>query len=91
MISQYFPINTGFSRQIFTATFSILLYFYSTTLSYEKGNFHVQELIMAQKGNSGNRKPTPVPPNSGPKPAGWPSTTVNQSGNGRNNGPAKGK
>lgn len=46
---------------------------------------------MAQKGNSGNRKPTPVPPNSGPKPAGWPSTTVNQSGNGRNNGPAKGK
>jgi hypothetical protein len=33
-------------------------------------------------------KPAPIPPNNGPNPAGWPSTTGNPSGGGRNNGPS---
>ena len=40
------------------------------------------------KGQGGGR-PAPIPPNNGPNPAGWPSTTVNPSGGGRNNGPAR--
>ena len=51
------------------------------------------------KGSSGSKgggtkggggKPAPIPPNNGPNPAGWPSTTGNQSGGGRNNGPSGG-
>jgi len=51
-------------------------------------------MIMAEKGNSGKGpkgRPAPIPPNSGPKPAGWPSTTGRPSGGGRNNGPKKGR
>jgi len=40
---------------------------------------------MAQKGNSGNGKPTPIPPNNNP------SGTGKKSGSNRNNDPAKGK
>jgi len=41
-------------------------------------------------GTGGRGRPAPIPPNDGPNPAGWPSTTGNQSGGGRNNGPAQG-
>ena len=51
---------------------------------------------MAEKDNSGNGpggkgRPAHIPPNSGPNPAGWPSTTGKPSGGGRNNGPTKGR
>jgi len=42
------------------------------------------------KGHGGGGRPTPIPPNNGHNPAGWPSTTRNPSGNGRNNAPSKG-
>jgi hypothetical protein len=64
--------------------------------------FKVQGGIKMAKGGSGGSKgggsgksrgggrPAPIPPNNGPNPAGWPSRqTGNQSGGGRNNGPAK--
>jgi hypothetical protein len=41
-------------------------------------------------GTGGGGRPAPIPPNNGPNPAGWPSTTGNQSGGGRNNAPPKG-
>jgi len=41
-------------------------------------------------GTGGGGRPAPIPPNDGPNPAGWPSTTGNLSGGGRNNGPSKG-
>jgi len=37
-------------------------------------------------GTGGGGRPAPIPPGTG----GWPSTTGNQSGSGRNNAPAKG-
>jgi hypothetical protein len=39
------------------------------------------------KKNSG--RPAPIPPNNGQNPAGWPSQTGKQSGDGRNNAPPK--
>jgi len=43
-----------------------------------------------KSGTGGGGRPAPIPPNNGPNPAGWPSTTGNQSGGGRNNGSAQG-
>jgi hypothetical protein len=40
-------------------------------------------------GAGGGGRPAPIPPNNGPNPAGWPSTTGNISGGGRNNAPPK--
>jgi len=42
-----------------------------------------------KQGTGGGGRPAPIPPNNGPNPAGWPSTTGNQSGGGRNNAPPK--
>jgi len=39
--------------------------------------------------SGGGGRPAPIPPNNGPKPAGWPSQTSNPSGGGRNNAPPK--
>jgi len=43
--------------------------------------------------NGGGGRPAPIPPNNGPKPAGWPNNNPNhpgnKSGNGRNNAPPK--
>jgi len=43
-----------------------------------------------KSGTGGGGRPAPIPPNNGPNPAGWPSTTGNLSGSGRNNAPSKG-
>jgi len=41
--------------------------------------------------SGGGGRPAPIPPNNGPKPAGWPTNngTGNPSGGGRNNAPPK--
>ena len=36
-------------------------------------------------GSGSAGRPTPIPPNNGLRPAGWPSTTGKPSGNNRNN------
>jgi len=43
-----------------------------------------------KSGKIGRGRPAPIPPNNGPTSPGWPSTTGNLSGGGRNNGPSKG-
>ena len=40
-----------------------------------------------RKSTEGGERPAPIPPNDGPNPAGWPSTTGNPSGDDRNNAP----
>jgi len=42
-----------------------------------------------KSGTGGGRRPAPIAPNNGARPAGWPSTTGNPSGGSRNNGPQK--
>jgi len=42
-----------------------------------------------KQGSGGGGRPTPIPPNNGTNPAGWPATTGNKSGGGRNNAPPK--
>jgi hypothetical protein len=43
--------------------------------------------------NGGGGRPAPIPPNNGPKPAGWPNNNPNHPGNKsgeeRNNAPPK--
>jgi len=43
-----------------------------------------------KSGTGGRGRPAPIPPNSGSRPAGWPSTTGKPSGADRNNGPQNG-